>query len=80
MRTGVADLRVGKDKVASYFVQAASGGTGVGTSSIAAAAAPAGQGAEPVTARASPKGAPGVPLLALLGLVGVLAWMRRRSD
>jgi uncharacterized cupredoxin-like copper-binding protein len=77
---GRAKLRVGKDALVFYSVEAASGATGgVSTSSIAVDAAPAAQDVEPLNAKAATKGAPGVSLLAMLGLVGVLAWMRRRD-
>ncbi|MEK6976768.1 MAG: hypothetical protein AABY18_10575, partial [Candidatus Thermoplasmatota archaeon] len=74
-----AKLRVGKDTLVFYNVQSASAATG-GVSTSSVDAAPETQAIEPAAVKASSKGAPGVPFLALLGLVGAVAWMRRRAD
>lgn len=77
---GRAKLRVGKDALVFYTVEEAGGAGGVSTSSIEVDGAAESQAVEPADVKASTsKGAPGVPLLAMLGLVGILAWMRRRD-
>lgn len=69
---GRAKLRVGKDTLVFYTVEPAQ-------ASAATGLAPATENAQPVAPlNAATQGAPGVPTLLLVGLVGALAWLRRR--